>query len=164
MKVKSEQRKSDDRKEEKCWKKKSETEKGRNKNKKWSLFGWIFCGLKWRERERRIWFKIHLCFAFDVLSRLLAALRFIPMSSMSAWRALWLVSTTQAIDSLWKSPLNILVNKESMWKERKKKGKKKDDQTTQGLQKKRYIKKGATEEKTFKNENSKRKMFKNTWE
>ena len=43
------------------------------------------------------------------------------------------------------------------------KGEKNDDETKQSLQtkKKRYIKKGATEGKTFKNENSKRIMFKN---
>ena len=44
----------------------------------------------------------------------------------------------------------------------KTKGEKNDDQTEQSPQKKRYIKKGVTEDKTFKNENLKRRMFKNT--
>ena len=43
----------------------------------------------------------------------------------------------------------------------KTKGEKNDDQTEQSPQKKRYIKKGVTEDKTIKNENL-RKMFKNT--
>ena len=45
----------------------------------------------------------------------------------------------------------------------KTKGEKNDDQTEQSPQKRRYIK-GVTEDKTIKNENLKRRMFKNTWE
>ena len=42
-----------------------------------------------------------------------------------------------------------------------KKEKKNDDQTKQSLQEKEIHKKGVTEEKTIKNENLKRRMFKN---
>ena len=45
-----------------------------------------------------------------------------------------------------------------------KKEKKNDDQTKQSLQEKEIHKKGSDRGKTIKNENLKRRMFKNTWE
>ena len=139
--------------------------KGTQQKQKMKAF-WLnfICGLKWREREgfnSRFIFVLPLTFCHVCLLRFASSpCHPCPLDAHCDWYRPRRRSTR-----FGNLHLTFLWTRRVCKRREKKKGKKKDDQTKQGLQRwKRYIKKGATEEKTFKNENSKRKMFKNTSE